>query len=90
MRRWPPKWEVLKNARIGKKLNKKTGRKALHYRCAVCGKEFVQSRVQVDHILPIGSCKTWDEFIEKLFCEKDNLQVLCKSCHKRKTKKEQK
>lgn len=90
MRRWPPKWETLRDARVGRKLNKKTGRKALHFRCASCRKEFPQNRVQVDHKIAIGKCLTWDEFIEKLFCEKDNLQVLCKVCHKKKTKKEQK
>jgi 5-methylcytosine-specific restriction endonuclease McrA len=89
MRRWPPKWDALKEACTGAKVNKKTKRLGRHYECAVCGGEFPQAGVQVDHKVPIGSCKTWDEFIQKLFCEKDNLQVLCKPCHKKKTKKEQ-
>lgn len=89
-RRWGPKYDVLKNAATGRKLNKKSGRLANHYRCAQCEKDFPQSGVQVDHIEPIGSCKSWDEFIERLFCEADNLQVLCKACHKKKTKKENK
>ena len=79
MRRWPPKWEVLKQACIGRKVNKKTKRIAAHYVCAKCA-------VQVDHILPVGSSKTWDEYIERLFCEAGNLQVLCKACHNKKTK----
>lgn len=88
MRRWPPKWEALKAAFVGSKINKKSGRKAKHFECATCHKHFVQTGVQVDHKDPVGSCKTWDEFIERLFCEKDNLQVMCKTCHKVKTKKE--
>ena len=88
MRRWPPKWSTLKDAFVGTKINKKTGRKAKHYKCSICKKEFVQANVQVDHKVPIGKCSSWDEFITKLFCEQDNLQCLCKGCHKKKTKKE--
>ena len=87
-RRWPPKYERIKDAYCGTKRNKRTGRDAKHYSCATCGGEFPQREVQVDHIEPIGTCPTWDEFIEKLFCEKDNLQVVCKPCHKIKTKEE--
>lgn len=31
---------------------------------------------------------SWDDFIEGLFCEVDNLQVLCKNCHDIKSKEE--
>jgi 5-methylcytosine-specific restriction endonuclease McrA len=88
MRRWPPKWDALREAFTCTKKNNKTKRLAKHYKCATCKKEYTSTNVQVDHIIPIGSCKSWDEFIERLFCEKDNLQVLCKLCHKKKTKKE--
>lgn len=87
-RRWPPKFGRLKDAFVGVKRNPKSGRDAKHYRCAACEGEFPQSGVQVDHIEPVGSTSSWDEFIEKLFCEADNLQVLCKPCHKKKTKNE--
>ena len=87
-RRWPPKYERLADSCIGVKRNKKTGRDAKHYSCSICEGEFPQREVQVDHIVPVGSCPTWDIFIEKLFCEKDNLQVVCKPCHKIKTKEE--
>jgi 5-methylcytosine-specific restriction endonuclease McrA len=84
-RRWPPKYGCLKAAFVGVKKNPKSGRDAKHYRCATCESEFPQSGVQVDHIEPVGSTSSWDEFIEKLFCEADNLQVLCKGCHKKKS-----
>ena len=87
MRRWAPKHEALKNAYTTTKLSK-SKRQAKHYRCASCEEEFTSTNVQVDHREPIGKCKTWDEFIERLFCEVENLQVLCKPCHKEKTKKE--
>lgn len=87
-RRWPPKYERLADACVGVRKNKRTGRDAKHYRCAMCEECFPQSGVQVDHVIAIGKTQLWDEFIEKLFCEKDNLQVVCKPCHKEKTKKE--
>ena len=93
-RRYPPKYEVLKEASVGKKLNKKTNRQALHYVCAQCKKEYPGKEVNVDHINPVVCPKQgfvdWDVFIKRLFCEKDNLQVLCSGCHDKKTLKERK
>ncbi len=52
--------------------------------------EFTAKDVQVDHIKAMGTGQTWDQWIEGLFCEKENLQVLCKPCHAIKTKEEKK
>lgn len=45
-----------------------------------------------DHINPIVSVETgfidWNTYIDRMFCPKENWQVLCKSCHDIKTKKE--
>lgn len=62
---------------------------AQHYLCAKCRKDFPKTSVQVDHIeeVVLDKFTTWDEFIERLFCNSDNLQVLCIPCHKKKTKK---
>jgi 5-methylcytosine-specific restriction endonuclease McrA len=91
-RRYPPKYETLNEAKTEKKINKKTGRQAQHYACAVCQKDFPQKEVQVDHKKPAVDPKTgfisWDVYIERLFCGKENLQVLCKPCHDAKTKGE--
>lgn len=93
-RRWPPKYETLAEAKTEKKINESTGRLAQHYRCAACKKEFTQKNVQVDHINPVIDpaigFETWDKFIERLYCDKENLQTLCTSCHKKKTLKEKK
>ena len=91
-RKWPPKYETLNAAKTEKKTNEKTGRLAQHYKCAGCKKEFTQKDVQVDHIKPVIDPKkgfiSWDTYIERMFCEAKNLQVLCKDCHLVKTKKE--
>ena len=78
----------MNEAKTEKKTNPKTGRLAQHYLCAKCNNEFTAKEVEVDHVEPIGREKSWDEFINGLFCEQDNLQVLCKPCHKKKTKEE--
>lgn len=90
-RRYATKYEVLDEAKTEKKVNPDTGRLAQHYRCNGCKKEFVQSQVQVDHIVPVVKATgftTWDDYINSLFCSKDNLQVLCLGCHKIKSKDE--
>lgn len=91
-RRYPPKYETLAEAKTEKKINKKTGRLAQHYLCATCAEDFPAKEVQVDHIQPVVDPKigftTWDSFIERLFCDKDNLQILCKECHSLKTHEE--
>jgi 5-methylcytosine-specific restriction endonuclease McrA len=87
-RRWQPKYDVLKDAFTRVKQNKASGRQAKHYRCAVCKKEWPLKQMSVDHKKPIGTFISWDHFIEALYCEKENLQALCKTCHKTKTKKE--
>ena len=92
-RRWPPKYETLKEAQTGKKENAKTKRIAMHYKCNSCKEDFPAKEVQVDHIEPVVDFKgfsSWDIFIERLFCEKENLQVLCKECHLIKTQLEKK
>jgi 5-methylcytosine-specific restriction endonuclease McrA len=91
-RRWPPKFKALKEAFVGRKTNKKTGKLAMHYKCAKCKKHFVAADVQVDHVLPVVDPKVgfvgWDSFIDRIFCEIENLQVMCKPCHKVKTELE--
>jgi 5-methylcytosine-specific restriction endonuclease McrA len=91
-RRWPPKYRALKDAFVGRKVNAKTGKLAMHYKCAECKQHFVAADVQVDHIKPVVDPKkgftTWDNFIERMFCEAVNLQVLCKPDHKIKTDQE--
>jgi len=88
-RRWPPKYAALRDALLGRKENKKTGKLAQHYRCAACTGEFVANDVQVDHIHPVVDPDvgfvSWDKYIENMYCEVVGFQILCLDCHKAKT-----
>ncbi len=89
--RWPPKYKCLSNAFTGTKVNPRTGRLAKHYLCRACQNEYVGSLVEVNHIdpvIPVTGFDSWDKVIERLFCEEDRLEVLCKPCHKALTKQE--
>lgn len=87
--RWPPKYQCLKAAYTETKVNSKTGRQAKHFKCNCCFNDFPQKDVQVDHIQPVidpfVGFQDWDTTIERMFCEADGFQVLCKECHKNKT-----
>jgi hypothetical protein len=37
---------------------------------------------------PVVGFVSWDSFIENLYCPIENLQVLCKDCHNKKSLKE--
>ena len=66
-------------------------RQKYEYLCDKCKKWFAEKHIEVDHIIPCGTLRSGDDvkgFIERLFCEKEHLVVLCKPCHKKKTIKE--
>lgn len=92
--RWGPKNEAKKRARVSR------GK----YRCDGCGavgpatlpplpgNKRRRNNAAVDHVDPVVDPSvgftSWDEFIERLFCELSNFQVLCWPCHEEKTKLE--
>jgi 5-methylcytosine-specific restriction endonuclease McrA len=66
-------------------------RQKFEYQCAECLSWFPDKKINVDHISPAGSLRSGADlegFIERLFCEVDNLQVLCTECHNVKTQNE--
>ncbi len=91
-RKWPPKQETLQEAFVESKVNVKTKRMSKHYRCAACKKVYPGKEVNIDHKIPVVSptegFTSWDEYIERLYCEKENLQCLCTTCHDKKSLKE--
>jgi hypothetical protein len=83
--KWPARSEALRNGKIGRN----------QYICKMCSATKVYGRkdIQLDHIDPIVPLTGWvsfDSFIDRLFCETKDLQVLCKAHHKEKTDKERK
>jgi len=90
--RWPVKNQVKKAAWIRRGW----------YLCAGCGEEVPASikvdgkrkdNAVVDHIntvVPLTGFDSWGECIARLYCEADNLQVLCRSCHDAKSANERK
>lgn len=90
--RWRPKYEAKKAARHPVKLPGKTARPVFHSRCANCQKLYPETETAVDHIKPVVDpaigFTSWDDFINRLYCEEENLQVLCTQCHHEKTQAE--
>lgn len=80
--RWPWRNLVAGRARVSRGL----------YECAIC-KLVVRNKDKViDHIRPVVSVQRgfrgWNTFAKRLFCKAENFQVICRSCHKIKTDKE--
>lgn len=78
---WGPRNEALRAAKVsyGK------------YLCAECDTVFQKNQTHLDHIepvVPLTGFISWDVHIERLFCARENFQVLCKPCHKKKTAEE--
>lgn len=90
-RYWKPITQAKANARrLYSGTNK---RQKFEYQCNHCKKWFPEKKINVDHIDPAGTLRCANDvgpFIERLFCEIDNLQVLCESCHNVKTQNEKK
>lgn len=92
-RKWSPIQQV----------KKKAHRARGQYECAEC-KEIVpptyfdeekrkrMKNIFIDHRVPIidpaVGFTTWDDCINRMYCDSENLQLLCKSCHKIKSQEE--
>lgn len=66
-------------------------RQKFEYQCNSCKQWFPEKKINVDHIVGAGSLNCGADlpgFVERLFCEQDNLQVLCSDCHNEKTQLE--
>lgn len=86
---WKPISEAKNDAKRAYKGKNK--RQKWEYKCAKCKQYFKSNEVSVDHIVPAGALKSYEDlpgFVERLFCEKEGLQVLCNPCHNEKTKQE--
>lgn len=87
--RWPSRGEAMLRDR--KEYHGVNKRQKWTYQCNICKEWFAQKEIVIDHIKPCGSLLNQADiggFVERLFCIADQLQVLCPSCHKIKTKEE--
>lgn len=85
---WKPIREV-KEASKRKYVGPNTKQK-WEYQCSSCMGWFMGKNIEIDHTIPCGSCnkESVAQFIENLFCEKEHLRVLCKTCHLEVTNKQ--
>jgi hypothetical protein len=84
---YPPRTQAMQEARVERGI----------YRCAYCVKEgkdilWKAKQVKVDHIQPVVDPAVgfidWNNFISRLFCEKEGFQILCEAHHHAKTEQE--
>lgn len=65
---------------------------AVQYLCSPCKSWTKSTAVSVDHIVPVIDVQVgfvdWNEFVRRLFCGPENLQVICDTCHNGKTNAE--
>jgi len=78
MRSDPNRKLALKKVSVGKN----------NYYCKKCRKVYDKKQIEVNHIIPVGSFNEFsqfEEFYTKLFCNIENLEAICKECHKKET-----
>jgi 5-methylcytosine-specific restriction endonuclease McrA len=83
---WKPITECKQKAR--RPYTGSNKRQKFEYQCNQCKGWYPEKQINVDHIIPAGTLTCSSDlagFIERLFCEQENLQVLCEKCHDRKT-----
>ena len=76
-----------------KKDGKRSKKDSVQYQCEVCGKWVASTKVSVDHLNPVvppdGSFDSknpdWNMYINRLWCDRSNLQRICDDCHDIKT-----
>jgi len=81
-RRWPPRRNALTAAR--RPYTGPNKRQKWEYQCSLCSEWFNAKQVAVDHINAAGSLRSWEDvrgFLERLFCEQEELRVICDKCH---------
>ncbi len=77
--KWGPIAEAKRRAR--RPYTGPNKRQKWEYQCAICKKWFKGTEIHVDHIIPCGTLTKYEDlprFVERMLCEVDGLQVLCK------------
>lgn len=80
--RWPPLADIMRtNRRPYSGPDKRT---KFEHQCQLCGGWFPAKLIEVDHIEPCGTLKSWDDmatFAQRLFCEAEGLRKTCVECN---------
>lgn len=87
-RKWKPIHEVKRAAR--RPYAGPDKRRKWEYQCSRCGNWFPDKEIEINHKIPAGSIKCFDDvgpFLERLLVEAEGLEVMCKEgCHRDETK----
>lgn len=65
-------------------------------RCPICTQPTPTYTMEVDHVIPVVPLDknledmTWDELVNNVWCDAENLVAICKPCHKIKSGQERK
>jgi 5-methylcytosine-specific restriction endonuclease McrA len=93
--KYPGRIEALNKTKHTYYIKSKHGKdlKRVSWTCEKCGKSGLTSKErELDHIIPVsdesGYGEIGKEFLDGLFCDSSNYQVLCISCHSEKSKLE--
>lgn len=101
-RTYPAYSETLKEAKREYFIKSKKGKplRRVKFLCCECLKEVSQKEIRVDHVDPVvpiegiplqnNGLPDFNTYIDRLYCNKSNLQCICKSCHDLKSKQENK
>ena len=87
--KYPPRYAVLAAAKRPSESDNK--RLKWEFQCNECKLWHPQKNISVDHIIPCGSLKSYEDlpgFVQRLFVGVDGLQCLCSECHAKKTLKD--
>jgi hypothetical protein len=80
---WPANYQCRNTVR--RKYEGPNPRQKFEYLCARCASWFMQKETNVHHKEECGQLKAFSDlpgFVERLFCEPEGLEVICKKCHK--------
>lgn len=88
---WKP--ILLAKDKVKRKYEGPNKKQKYEYQCNHCKKWYAAKNVNVDHVVPAGELNCAADlpgFVERLFIEEHGLQVLCLSCHDKKSANERK
>jgi len=84
--RW--KYRLIAKEKAKRKSQSDNKKLKWEYQDAIDGTWHPGTNIELDHKVPISTCLDFNTFIEKLFCDESNYQVLSKENHAKKTAEE--